>query len=67
MKVGCNFIGGIILQVGPFDQTRRRVRLSYGENDVDPDFWNAWLEQNRDAAIWTNGNLYPIETPGVPQ
>jgi hypothetical protein len=59
--VRCNHGNGVVLRLhemvtGPLGIQEARatgvaVELKSGRNEIDDDFWQAWIEQNKDSSL----------------
>lgn len=74
VRVSCVVPNGLVLQlVEPFDdgtgfkQLRRvgpKVILAGGTiTEVDGEFWDAWLEQNKGSSLVVDKHVQPYEEP----
>lgn len=70
VKIQCNYPNGVTLQLRESQETvtiygflnAEEVENGYGiTNNVDKEFWDKWVEQNKNTDLYTSGSISAIE------
>lgn len=70
VKIQCNYPNGVVLQLQGSKDTvtingflnAEEVENGYGiTNNVDKEFWDKWVEQNKNTDLYTSGSISAIE------
>lgn len=70
VKIQCNYPNGVTLQLRESQETvnvygflnAEEVENGYGiTNNVDKEFWDKWVEQNKNTDLYTSGSISAVE------
>lgn len=70
VKIQCNYPNGVTLQLRESQETvtiygflnAEKTENGYGiTENVDKDFWDKWVEQNKNTDLYTSGSISAVE------